>query len=214
MIKPLLLFCAVLFSLRSHAQDGWKFKTEDDGIRVYTRVVPNSNFKAVKVNCELNATLSQLVAVIMDIKNSTNWAYHTKSAVILKQYSPADLYYHCIVAVPWPVQNRDFICHLIVKQNAQTKVVTIDAPCPADYIPEKPGFVRVKQSVGKWILTPINGGSKVKVDYTLSLDPGGNIPAWVINLFAAEGPMHTFKGLKLQLNKPAYQHPEVPYITD
>ncbi len=207
----LTIFCAVVIHLESIAQDGWKLKAEDEGIKVYTRSTPNSGFKAVKVDCEINATASQLVAIIMDIKNSVNWAYHTKSSMVLKQVSPADLYYYAVVQVPWPVENRDFICHIMVKQNPQTKVVTIDAPCIGDYIPEKPGMVRVKQSVGKWTLTPA-GSNKIKVEYTLALNPGGNVPSWVINLFAAEGPMHTFKGLELQLAKPIYQHPELSYI--
>ncbi|OKS85351.1 START domain-containing protein [Mucilaginibacter polytrichastri] len=214
MNKVLLsITCLILFISTAYAQENWKLKTEDDGVKVYMRSVNNSNFKAVKVNCEVPATASQLVALIMDIKNSVNWAYHTKSATILKQVSPAELYYYSVVQVPWPVHNRDFIAHITVKQNPQTKVITIDAPCLGDYIPEKDAIIRVKQSVGKWIITPITK-DKLSIEYTLALDPGGDVPAWLINLFAAEGPMQTFKNLKIQLQKPAYQHAELPYIVD
>ncbi|WCT14038.1 START domain-containing protein [Mucilaginibacter jinjuensis] len=209
----LTLTCIIFFAGTTYAQENWKLKTEDEGIKVYTRAVSNSNFKAVKVNCQVSANASQFVAVIMDIKNSVTWAYHTKSATVLKQVSPSELYYYSEVQVPWPVHNRDFICHIMVKQNPQTKVVTIDAPCLGDYIPEKDGIVRVKQSVGKWIITPI-GKDKLDIEYTLALDPGGDVPAWLINLFAAEGPMQTFKKLKTQLQNPAYQRIELPYIVN
>lgn len=203
----------MIFAGTTSAQDNWKLKTEDEGIKVYTRAVTNSNFKAVKVNCLVAANASQFVAVIMDIKNSVNWAYHTKSATVLKQVSPSELYYYSEVQVPWPVHNRDFICHITVKQNPQTKVITIDAPCLGDYIPEKEGIVRVKQSVGKWVITPA-GKDALNIEYTLALDPGGDVPAWLINLFAAEGPMQTFKRLKIQLQNPVYQHVELPYIVN
>lgn len=213
MNKLILFACIVFFAGTAYAQDNWKLKTEDDGIKVYTRAVANSNFKAVKVNCQISANPSQFVAVIMDIKNSVSWAYHTKSATILKQVSPSELYYYSEVQVPWPVHNRDFICHIMVKQNPQTKVITIDAPCLGDYIPEKDAIVRVKQSVGKWIITPA-GKDLLNIEYTLALDPGGDVPAWLINLFAAEGPMQTFKKLKIQLQNLAYQHVELPYIVN
>jgi len=209
----LTLSCFIFFITATYAQDSWKLKTEDEGIKVYTRAVSNSSFKAVKVNCQVSANTSQFVAVIMDIKNSVTWAYHTKSATVLKQVSPSELYYYSEVQVPWPVHNRDFICHIMVKQNPQTKVVTIDAPCLGDYIPEKNGIVRVTQSVGKWVITPA-GKDTLNIEYTLALDPGGDVPAWLINLFAAEGPMQTFKKLKIQLQNPAYQHIDLPYIVN
>jgi hypothetical protein len=209
----LTLTCFIFFITIANAQDGWKLKTEDEGIKVYTRSVNNSNFKAVKVNCEVPATASQFVAVIMDIKNSVTWAYHTKSATVLKQVSPSELYYYSEVQVPWPVHNRDFISHILVKQDPKTKIITIDAPCLGDYIPQKNGIIRVTNSVGRWTITPTTKDT-LKIEYTLALDPGGDVPAWLINLFAAEGPMQTFKNLKLQLQKPAYQHVDLPYIVD
>ncbi|NCD69704.1 START domain-containing protein [Mucilaginibacter agri] len=213
MNKIILSFALIFSVIAAHAQDNWKLKTEDEGIKVYMRSVEGTSFKAVKVNCQLEATPAQFVAVIMDIKNSVSWAYHTKSATVLKQVSPSELYYYSEVAVPWPVENRDFICHIMVKQHPKTKVITIDAPCIGDYIPQKQGIVRVTQSVGKWVITPL-GNNKLDIEYTLALDPGGNVPAWLINLFAAEGPMQTFKRLKVQVQKPAYQHADLAYIAD
>lgn len=209
----LALIYMLMSTFTTYAQNDWKLKAQDDGIKVYMRSEPNTSFKSIKVNCEVVATASQFVALIMDIKNSVNWAYHTKSATVLKQVSPSELYYYSEVSVPWPAQNRDFISHITVKQNPQNKVVVIDAPCIADYIPAKPGIVRVPKSAGKWVITPLND-KKLNIEYTLSLDPGGDVPAWLINMFAAEGPMKMFKSLKNELQKPVYQRQELAYISD
>ncbi|WDF56929.1 START domain-containing protein [Mucilaginibacter sp. KACC 22063] len=210
-LKALLFLSVLIINTAAFAQSDWKLKTEEEGIKVYMRSEPNSNFKAIKVNCEVDATLSQFVAIIMDIKNSVNWAYHTKSATVLKQVSPSELYYYSEVEVPWPAQNRDFISHITVKQNQQNHTVIIDAPCIPDYVPAKPNIVRVPRSAGKWIIEPVSD-KRLKVEYTLSLDPGGNVPAWLINMFAAQGPMQMFKALKKELQKPAYQHQQLAYI--
>jgi hypothetical protein len=149
----------------------------------------------------------------MDVKNSEDWLYHTSSNYIIKQVSPSELYYYSMVEVPWPVSNRDFIAHIKVSQDAATKVITVDAPCIPDMVPRKAGVVRVADSKGKWVLTPV-GKDKVKVLYTLHADPGGSIPAWLSNMFATKGPTESFQKLKLQLQKHAYKNVKVPYITE
>jgi len=213
--RLILLFVAFFFAAGpvSYGQESWKLKSNRDNIAIYTRDVPNSPFKGIKVVCELNATLSQLVAVVMDVNTAVEWVYSTKSAVVLKQVSPSELYYYSEVNVPWPASNRDFIARLTVTQDAHTKVVTILGPVFPDYIPEKKDIVRVRHSEGKWIITPV-GKDRVRVEYTLNMDPGGNIPAWLVNMFATKGPSESFRKLKVQLMKPAFAHARLAYIVD
>ncbi|HZX59063.1 MAG TPA: START domain-containing protein [Mucilaginibacter sp.] len=189
----------------------WVLKENKDGVKIYTGDVANSKVKAIKVECELDATLSQVVAALMDIKTSEAWLYHTAGNYIVKQVSPGELYYYSLVEMPWPVSNRDFIAHLIVSQNEITKVVTIDAPCVADMVPVKAKIVRIANSKGKWILSPV-GKDHVKILYTLHADPGGSIPAWLTNLFVTDGPSHSFKKLKVHLQKPVYKNAKLDYI--
>jgi hypothetical protein len=91
-------------------------------------------------------------------------------------------------------------------------VVTVDGPAVAGFVPVKEDIVRIATSKGEWVITPIAKG-KIKVLYTLLVDPGGNIPAWLINMLAAQGPMDSFQGLKQQLKKPEYQE-GVPFIKE
>ncbi|QJD95903.1 START domain-containing protein [Mucilaginibacter robiniae] len=208
----LTLILFLLFGITStQAQNEWKLSTEKDGIKVYSRSVSYSKVKALKVNCEFKATTSQLVAALLDVKACTNWVYHTKSCTLIKQVSPAELYYYSEISVPWPVQNRDFVAHLTVTQNPETKVVTVDGPAVPGMVPAKDGIVRISHSVGQWVITPA-GNDLIKVEYTLQVDPGGSIPAWLTNLFATEGPLQSFKNLRTQLQKPAYKNATFTFI--
>ena len=204
---------ALLISHFTNAQENWKLKDNKDGIKVYTRSVENSNLKAIRVQCAVPATLSQLVAIILDIKTAPDWVYSTKSATLLKQVSPSELYYYSEVALPWPITNRDFVAHLITRQDPHTRVVTIDGPVVGNYVPVKKDIIRVKNSYGKWILSPVTNNI-VNIDYTLETDPGGSIPAWLVNLFATKGPLETFKKLKVQLTKPAFKNIQLSYIKE
>lgn len=152
-------------------EEPWSLSTDKEGIRVYTRHIPDSKIKAIKVECTFNASAAQLVAVLMDIKTCSEWVYHTKSATIIKQVSPSDIYYYSEVNIPWPVHNRDFVAHLKVTQDPKTKIVTIDAPVISNMVPAKDGIVRVENSTGRWVITPVDS-NHVSIVYTLHLDPG------------------------------------------
>ena len=192
MYKILLLSLLFLKLNPLLAQDAWNFSTEKDGIRVYTRLDPGSKIKSLKVECDYDATLTQLVAVLLDVKSCKDWVYGTKSCSLLKQVSPLDLYYYSEVNIPWPVQNRDFVAHIVITQDAATKIVTMDAPAVPGFIPLKKGIVRIEHSSGKWIISPLTR-NKIRIEYILKVDPGGALPAWLVNLLASEGPLQSFK---------------------
>lgn len=194
-------------------QAAWNMIAENDGIKVYSRSVPTSKVKAVKVECMVKASASQLVTLLMDLPVATEWVSHTKSCVLVKRISASELLYYSEVSLPWPLENRDFVAHIRVSQDLATKVVTVDAPAVPGWVAEKKGIVRITHSTGHWIITPVEPGS-VKVEYTLQVDPGGIIPAWTVNMLAAQGPMESFKNMRNQLQLPRYKNVNLPFIVN
>jgi hypothetical protein len=212
MNKVFFIFLLLVLKMSSaSAQNNWKLITEKEGIKIYSSMVPDSKIKAIKVECDLNATPSQLVALIMDVNTATDWVYHVKSAKLVKQISPAELYYYSEVSLPWPAANRDFVAHLTVSQDPDTKVVTIDGPAVPGLVPIKKGIVRIDNSIGKWIITPL-GPDQVNVEYSIHVDPGGALPSWLVNMFATEAPLKIFQSLKTQLQKSAYKNVAFAFV--
>ncbi|CAG5017686.1 hypothetical protein DYBT9275_05825 [Dyadobacter sp. CECT 9275] len=191
------------------AQPSWQLRTVEDGIKIYTQTVADSKVKALKVECEVKATASQVVALLLDIPASERWVCHTRSCILLERVSPLELYYYTEVSLPWPLSNRDFVTHMRIFQDPATKVVTVEAPSVAGKVAKKNGIVRVEHSIGKWIITPLKGGDRVKLEYSLLVDPGGIIPACVVNMFATEGPLRTFRNMRRQLQLPKYRNADV-----
>jgi hypothetical protein len=206
-IYKVLLMSLFLLLIRVDVfgQSNWTLSVDKEGVKIYTGQVPGSKVKAIKAEAEISATQSQLVALLMDVNSTAEWMYHTKSCVLIKQVSPSELYYYSEINLPWPAANRDFVAHLTVTQDPDTKVVYIDGPAVAGMVPEKKGIVRINNSTGRWTITP-DGFDQVKVEYTLHVEPGGNIPAWMVNMFATEGPLQVFKELEIQVQKPAYKN--------
>lgn len=212
-LEILIWICPLLFSvLIPKAQEDWKLKLDKEGIKIYTRSHTDSKIRALKVVCTVEARLSQMAAVLLDIKTQDEWFYHTKSTLLL-QVSPFELYYYAELSFPMPFSNRDFIEHIKVSQNAVTKIVTMDVQNVPSYIPHKTGIVRVVQSDCKWVVTP-EGKNSATIEFILFANPAGSIPAWLVNMFSLYGPFDTFKKLKLQLKKPCYLNITLPFITD
>jgi START domain len=215
-VNKMYKLCIIAFLLvfKAHpllGQNEWKLKTEKEGIKVYAEVVPDSKIKAVKAIGEYNATASELVALLMDIKTSPDWVYHVKSCKMINQVSPSELYYYLEISVPWPASNRDLVVHLKVSQDPDTKIITIDAPAVPGLVPVKKGIVRVDESTGKWTITPL-GTDQIRVEYVVHVNPGGSVPSWVVNLFATEGPFEIFRNIRLQLQKSVYKNTNLSYL--
>jgi hypothetical protein len=208
-LKIFLVITITLITKLTFAQEVWTQKAESDDIKVYSNTKSALKVKPIKVECIFNATPVQVAAVLLDIKNYTNWVYKTKLTTLVKQVSATELFYYAEINMPWPAQNRDFAAHITAIQ-ATDKTITIDAPSVAGLVPEKEGITRVRKSNGKWVLTPV-GTNQVHVTYYLTLEPDGGAPAWLINLFISDGPLQSFKKLKLQLQKPAYKSPALSF---
>ena len=210
-LKPILLIIALVSLCGSlRAQGDWKLERNKEGIEIFSRGSVDSRIKSLKAVCTVESTLSQLAAVLLDIKNQDEWFYHTSSSV-LKEVSPSELYYYAELNFPMPFSNRDFVEHIIISQNPVNLVMTMTVQNIPDFIPPKKGIVRVMQSQCKWVVTPLNKKSLL-VEFTLFADPAGSIPVWLINLMSSYGPYETFKKLKTQLLKPEYAHVTLVFI--
>lgn len=210
-VGHLLMISCLLFSF-SLAGQAWELKTEEEGIKVYTRPVENSAIKAIKVECTIEASLSQLTAVLLDIPASDEWVYSTKFCRVQKMLSPNELIYHSEIEVPWPVSNRDFVVRIKLEQDS-SKILTVSGENLPQYLNEQEGVVRIMHTVSHWAATP-RGNNYVDIVFTLHVDPGGLLPAWLINLFATRGPLETFRNLRNQVKKPAYKDARFAFILE
>ena len=190
-ICTLWLFLSAFFA---EGQD-CTLRKDRDSIRVYTCHNEGSKFKLIKAEFTVEASMSQLVAIFLDAEFYTQWQYNTIKAKLVKKINDHEIIYYSEIAAPWPVSNRDMVSQLKVEQDARTKEVVITAKGIPDYLPAKKGIVRVPMSQSKWTINKA-GPNKLKVAYVIQIDPGGAVPAWMVNLVCADAPYQSFKNLR------------------
>jgi len=90
------------------------------------------------------------------------------------------------------------VIHTTIRPDSLNRSLTINSVAEASYSPEQDGKVRVKRSRVNWHVT-MPKPSTIHVIYTLEADPGGSVPAWLVNSFVEKGPYESFKKLKTLL---------------
>ncbi|MGG7665461.1 START domain-containing protein [Dyadobacter sp. BHUBP1] len=200
-----LLLCVT----NAHAQVEWRRVAVRDGIKVFAKTVPDSKIKAMKAECVLDAEVDEVVALLLDVDAAERWVCHTKSCKLIKKISDTELLYYTEVSLPWPLDNRDFVTHLRVIRIENSPIMTIEAPAIPGIMPVREGVVRISTSINRWVLHPLPN-ARVRVEYTLQVDPGGHLPAHVVNMFACRAPIETFQNMRQVLaerkRKPATAH--------
>jgi hypothetical protein len=200
MKKYFLFFAAFTVAISAFAQGKWELRKNENGIEVYTRKAAAGNLKELRVTCELDATKAQLINALLDIPDYNDWVYSNKKSIILKTVSPQKIIYYTQSHLQWPIRDRDLVIELIINPTAD--VLNIQAKSLPAYLPRTNDYIRVPYSMATWKVVQVPN-NKLKIDYTFAVDPGGNIPAWIVNATMAIGPYNSFVKLREVLKKNA-----------
>ena len=199
MMRFLLSFLIIAASISpSFAQDNCTLRKNQEGIKVYLCETEGSPFKTIKVSFEAKGSIKSYASGVLNINNYKSWQVNISNIKTLKQISKTELIYYSEIDIPWPIDHRDIIFHLTVNQDKKSKVLTIALNHLPTYIPEKEDIIRISLAESALTVTPISS-NHLKVEYTLQVNPGGDIPAFIANMFAANTPWNTFYNFRNKL---------------
>ncbi len=190
----------------------WERIVSSNGIEVFTRDQLESPYKEIKATLELDCSLNTFIGVITDYPNYKNWIYATGASDLVEKVSDLEYTMYQLIKTPWPTDDRDVCMRVKISQDEATGKVTIINKSEPKLKPVNKGVVRVNRSDIKWEVLPM-GKNKLKCNYFLNTEPGGSVPAWLINLFIAEGPYQSLYNLKAQQVKKAkylgFKNPQI-----
>lgn len=189
---PGAVLLAVLLAIAIPAR-GWEPVHRESGLLVERRPYAHSALQEIRGVTVVHASLNALMALLRDAPFNREWVYRSGGARILEE-SDTQAYVYGIVDAPWPMSDRDTVVRFDYRQDGNTKTILITITNFPDYIPSRPGLVRVPRFGGFWQLRPLGKG-EVEVTYQVYGDPGGWIPVWLANRAAARSVTHTLQRL-------------------
>lgn len=171
----------------------WVLRQEKGALRVYTRPNPDSGIQEVRITTRINARIGSFLTALSDVSAYQTWVYKCSEARLLETVNEQEFYYYAKTDLPFPVSDRDLVVHSRQWQDESGVIHSVSNARP-EYLPAKKGVVRIHSFRSYWRITPAGPG-QVAIDYEVKTNPGGNIPAWIINLGITSGPVKTMEKL-------------------
>jgi hypothetical protein len=187
-LPPFLSFIAafsvvIIFTLTPlKAEDEeWRFVYEADGITVHKRIKEDTNFFEFKSTGVLRGEISDYLSVILDTEIMPDWAPQCLEAQNVESINDRETIIYVACNGVWPVADRDYVAKRTIISNSEKSTIRVNIN-----LIENPGAPDIKSRVHIpylqccWILKRINP-SHTHVELRACVDPGGWLPAWLVN---------------------------------
>lgn len=196
-MKSLLLFFLSSFFLFDswslQATDEWVLEVEKEGVRVYTQLDGTSPYKQIKVTTTINASMEQVMEILMLFSHYKSWMNHVAESYLINQPDSATYYVFTLEDAAWPMQNRYQVSKLNVEHNSTSSTVRFRSV--PNYIDKRTDAIQIKQFESYWALRD-RPNHQCTLEYVLIQNPGGHIPPWLANFHAIENPYNSVVNLK------------------
>jgi hypothetical protein len=179
----------------------WSTLTKEAGITVTTRTEKGRQFPTFRGTGRVKADLWKIIAIIQDASKHTQWLHQCSEGGMLKRVDEMTQIVYNRIDAPWPVKDRDVVLRGKIDFINPAKEVKIRFRAINSGLKKKPSdVVRMPVLEGHWYLVSMGPG-KTLVEYQVNADPGGELPAWVVEQGSKELPLFTLRNLRKQATK-------------
>lgn len=195
----LILFLALCMGSHAFPVNGdWVLESEKDGIQIFTKEVEGAKYKQVKGVTEIPVAFEHVVRVLTDFNRYDVWMDHITESNVVNSTDDSTYYVFTLEDSPWPVQNRYNVSKMTVTE--ESRQCTIAFESIPNYMEKRVDAIEMKRQRGFWKLSQNPEGGCV-VEFYLDRNPGGYVPAWLVNYMMIETPFKTLQNLKSVMDR-------------
>ncbi|ASK33143.1 hypothetical protein CEK62_21650 (plasmid) [Alcanivorax sp. N3-2A] len=210
-----LLVMLLAGSAKAASPPGWVLISERNDIRVYVHANADSRLKTFRGVTRFKlADEYAMVALLNDYDAYPDWLHFVDSARELSRAGPRLRNMRFTTLLPWPLADREAVLESRVSQSvtdAGGSTVTVTLSNRPDRLPPNQDYIRFPALDGTLLFVRVPG-DQVEVTYQLTLDAGGYIPAWLVNVLLRDAPYFTLERLRRVVHRPEYQGHYYPYL--
>jgi hypothetical protein len=196
--KRIYIFLIVLITLLFPGQlcaQNWKFIKEKDGIQLYSRREVSKGLKIFKGVAEIEASADKVYGFLEDVNHTEWWTKEVTQKEVLHYEKDKQAQCYLVYSLPWPFLDRDLCLNVTATVNRSTGERKLTSLPLSGVTPERDGLVRIKEYKEEWIIRPIDN-NRSHVEFEFYLNPGNNLPAWLINMVLGDAPIHMIKSVR------------------
>jgi hypothetical protein len=186
MIRIFLFASSLLLFNPAPVRDDWIERRNRDGIIIHTLEKEGNPLKEYRVSATINFPLQEVYLFSTDLEYRPAWVVRCVGLEILDTLHGSHILYHTAYDIPWPLSDRDLLVECSFSLDTLSgKAHLLTITSDADYPPEE-GFIRMAQYREEVFLEEIGPGRTLFRAEGFA-DPGGSLPAWVVNMFLVDG---------------------------
>jgi hypothetical protein len=186
----------------------WEALPARNGVHVYSLKSPGTTLLKFKGSYEAHASLGALAKFMMDPAVCDDVG--CRNARILQQTDPLVQYQTFIYDYPSPFAPRQFVVKQVLSQDPATQAVTVQIDAVPDRLAADPCCVRIRQMHNSWRFIPLGGG-RAQVEYSIDMDEGGFIPAFLQNQIHPDI-IYSLPDVQKIVDKPKYKDTRLDFI--
>ena len=203
MVLILLLIPVTGFSTGQQLE--WKKVKDKDGVQVYRAHSDDSQFKTFKSVSRIELdNIQSFVGLLLDEQAYPRWVHMVSSAELKATDDPRRYELFIETRLPWPVRNRFTKVDLVLTQKED---YSIRFELREPLIPAQPrdGFI-LAFTRGFYELKINSGSNNVDIIAEVFADPGGFVPAFLVNIITVDMSYYTAKKLERIIKTEKYQN--------
>ena len=179
------------------------FSSLPGSLALATEQMESAEGRWVSINGQgvIDAPLSTVIDHFKDVNKADSMVPGLKTKKILTQVSDSERIDFDHFEVPWPFADRYTIYRARAKNIAGREIlITLDSL--ENYPFEDNGKVPARIKESSFLLQSLpEDDSKTRVTIKLTVDPGGHLPVWLINLVSGSWSKKFFKNLRKNIKK-------------
>ena len=195
LIIVLFLFAFCFSNLLSAEQSPWQLRENQQGIPVYSRKVIGSPILEYKANVTVDAPMPKVIALFEDEKQIPRWYFQCVHSELVEKDGPKEEIIYLILHLPWPVAARDFVFRRTKSEDTANGIISYSLTALPDRLPHVKGMIRVQSIKSLWTFKSLPEG-QTEVDFQQHTDPGGSIPASLINRISVDTPYYSLRNFR------------------
>ncbi len=183
-------------------EEKWHLTYAADGINIYRRVTEGSKFLEFKAEGNLRGTVSEYVSAILDIDEHPDWVPRCLEARNIDKINNRELILYAVFAGVWPTADRDYTARMSIASKPDIPTVRVDVERvePPNTSPVATDRVHIPHLKICWIFEQISR-DLTRVELRVHVDPGGWMPAWLVNWGYRKIPYQFLKNLESQVTR-------------
>lgn len=180
----------------SFSQKDWTLDTSKDGISIYTKDTPNSDIKQFKLVTTIKSDIKKVYELLRNVEGMHLWYDKIKSVQMLQKISDNEGVYLLEYSLPFPLKNRVSTVKGKMDFDKKAGIIKVNTTYQAFAIPANmKDLLLITKIWSSWEITTLPTG-ELSIIHMGSMDPGGNIPTWLVNDGVTTGPIKTINAFK------------------